>query len=29
MLYVTEGILISKKEIKDREASYVLLTRDF
>lgn len=29
MLYVTEGILIEKSEIRDREKSYLVLSRDF
>ncbi len=29
MLYITEGILLAKTEIKDREFSYLVLTRDF
>lgn len=29
MLYISEGILIEKTEIRDREKSYLLLSKDF
>lgn len=29
MLYITEGILLEKIEIRDRERSYLIISRDF
>lgn len=29
MLYITEGILMEKIEIRDREKSYLVLSKDF